>query len=150
MGFVEDRNAAVKGARGLGIHVLGLEDLRKSLRDLDKEIDKALRKDLREAAKPVLARARANVPTGGSGALARSLRISVQTRGVALGSRLQYANLVHWGGSTGRGHVQGRAWSGSVKVRESLFLSRALVSEEDQLLDALDAAVGRAAERAGF
>jgi phage gpG-like protein len=143
------RNEAVKGARGLGIWMEGFESLQKALKEVDPEIRKAMRKELRSAARPVLAEARGLTPRR-TGNLQKSLRVSTTNNGVALGSRLPYANLIHWGGSTGRGHVVGRRWSGASKVRESLFLSRALQNNEDEFIDALDRAVDNAAARAGF
>lgn len=147
---IASRNAAVKEARGLGIWVEGMESLQRALKEVDPNIRKEMRKELRTAARPVLATARTLTPRGPTGNLQRSLKVSVTNNGIALGSRLPYANLIHWGGSTGKGHVVGRRWSGAVKVRESLFLSRALESNEDELMDALDRAVDRAAAQAGF
>lgn len=143
------RNEAVKEARGLGIDTSGFRDLRRALRALDKEIDKELRAALVKAVRPVVTTGRALAPVE-SGALRRSIRPSVTQRGVAVGSRLPYANLIHWGGSTGPGHRPGSPWSGSILVRESLFLSRALEQHEDRIVDSTENAVMDAARRLGW
>lgn len=148
-GQIVARNAAVKEARGIRIDTQGLRDLRRDLRRLEPEVEKQLKKELRAAVAPVLEAARVLAPHR-SGKLARSLRVSVAARGVAIGSRLPYANVIHWGGSTGRGHYPGDAWSGEILIRESLFLSRALEQHEDRVVDAIGDAVETAARNAGW
>lgn len=155
---VAARNAAVKQAHGIGIEVLGLRELQRSMKELDPEVRKGFRKELRAAGKPILADARANTPVYAGaprkgvepGALRKSVRLSVAQSGVAFGSRLPYANLIHWGGSTGKGHRSGSPWSGATKVRESLFLSNAVARHEEHVMDAMDRAVENAAKRAGW
>lgn len=146
---IDARNAAVKRARGLGIWVEGYADLDRALKTIDEGIRKEMRRELRQVARPILTQARSLAPRK-SGDLQRSLRTSVTARGIAFTSSEPYSNLIHWGGSTGRGHRARAPWSGDIRVRESLFFSRALEENEDALMDGLDAAVDRAATRAGF
>lgn len=143
------RNAAVRQARTLGINAPGLGRLRSSFRRLAPEVDKQLRRDLYRAAKPIRDRGRALAPRR-SGRLARSLRVSVQAYGIAITSRLPYANVIHWGGSTGEGHMPGVPWSGSVTVPASLFLSQAIEEQEDSVMRDMAGAVDTAAGRAGW
>lgn len=149
LGRVIARNEAVKGARSLGIAAPGLRQLRRTFKRLAPEVDKQLRADLKQDAQPILERGRQLVPRR-SGRLARSLRISVQQRGVAITSTLPYANVIHWGGTTGRGHMSGVPFSGSVFVEPSLFLSRALEENEKRVVRDMARSVDRAAVRAGW
>lgn len=148
-GRIVARNEAVGNARGLGLSAPGLRELRRSFRRLPPEVDHWLQVEIEVAARPILARGRENAPHR-SGRLARSLRIVVQQRGVAIVSRLPYANVIHWGGTTGAGHQPNVPWSGSVFVEPSLFLSRSLEEHEGQFIDAASKAVDRAAVRAGW
>lgn len=148
-GRVVARNQAVGQARNLGLGAPGLAQLRRSFRKLAPEVDRQLRVDLLKAALPILERGRALAPRR-SGRLARSLRVSVQQRGVAVTSRVPYANAIHWGGSVGPGHMPGVPWSGSVLIEPSLFLSEALEEQEDDVIGQMAEAVDTAAGRAGW
>lgn len=158
---IDARNDAVRRAHGIGIEVLGLRELQRSMKQIDPEVRKEFRKELRAAGKPILADARANAPfranrLARAGAtplpphLRDTLRLSVTQTGVAFGSRLPQSNLIHWGGSTGKGHRVGVRWSGASKVRESLFLSNAVEKHEEDAMEAMDRAVENAARRAGW
>lgn len=149
LGRVAARNSAVSNARNLGMSAPGLARLRRNFRKLAPEVDKQLRLELRMAAKPIMERGRVTAPRR-SGRLGRSLKVSVQARGVAVTSKLPYANVIHWGGSTGIGHQPGVPWSGSVFVESSLFLSRALEEQEGEVLDGMGQAVERASLSAGW
>lgn len=143
------RNRQVSRAKGFGIQAPGLRDLRRSFRRLAPEVDKGLKVGFRRVAKPIRDEGRVNAPHL-SGKLARSLRISVVQRGVSITSRVPYANVQHWGGSTGRGHQPGVPWSGSIMVEPSLFLSKALEDHEDETMDEMGRVVDLAALRAGW
>jgi phage gpG-like protein len=147
--FIAERNRLVKESRSVSLVVTNLTDTQKVLRRVNAGLAKELRRDIRQAAKPVLEQARQFAPHD-SGRLARSLRISATTYGVGIGSRLPYSNVAHWGGSTGRGHQVGRPWSGSVKVKPALFISRALERREDEVLAEIGDAIDRAFVRAGW
>lgn len=148
-GFISGRNEQVKHARGLGISAPGLAQLRKDFRKLSPEIDLALKGELLIVARPVLERGKQLTPER-SGKLRGSERIRVVNRGVGIGSRLPYANALHWGGSVGKGHRPGVAWSGSVLIKPSLFISRALEEREPQIISGFGDAVDRAAVRSGW
>ena len=151
-GLISSRNAQVKAARGLGIKAPGLSKLRRDFKRLAPEVDLALKGELLIVARPVLERGKQLTPQGGPnpGKLMRSERISVANRGVSIGSRLPYAAVIHWGGSTGKGHRPGVPWSGSVLVKPSLFRSRALEEHEPEIMVGMGAAVERAAVRTGW
>lgn len=143
------RNSAVAAARGVGIDTRGLRELRRDLKRLEPEVAKELRVAIRDAVKPVQATGRQLAPRR-SGKLAGSLRISVTAKGAAIGSRLPYAGLQHWGGSTGKGHKPRVPWSGSVIIEPSLFLSRALEQHEARIVEELGDAVKTAAKKVGW
>lgn len=147
--FINSRNAAVKEARGLGLHAPGLRDLRHDLKALEPLINKELDRELRQAADKIAVTGGAMAPRR-SGDLQHSIRPIVSSRGVAVGSRLPYANVIHWGGTTGPGHVPGRPWSGSVFIRPSLFLSKAIEDHADQFAEDVGDAIERAAFKAGW
>lgn len=135
--------------RRSGIAAPGLRKFRRTLRRLAPETDKLLRLRLRRAAEPILARSRDLAPHL-SGRLASSLRISVQQRGVAITDRVPYAAVIHWGGTTGVGHGPGVPFSGSVHIKPSLFVVRAVDENTDRVLEESRAAVEEAAVKEGW
>lgn len=149
-GFIATRNATVANARGIRIETEGLRSLRRSFRALSPAFDLELRGELRKVGREVAQRGSQLAPHGPSGRLAGTLRSSVTQRAVAVTSNLPYANVIHWGGSTGRGHRPGIAWSGSVRIQPSLFLSRAIEQEETQISSDFFAALDRAAVKSGW
>lgn len=148
-GFAASRNVQVSQARGLAIRVDGLATVRAVLRETDKESLKALRQGLKDAGDIVAERARQRAPRR-SGALARSIRVSARGNTISIRSNLPYANVIHWGGSVGRGHRPGSAWSGSTNIRPSLFISRALDESEDRVMASVEQAMDTALTRAGW
>lgn len=148
-GFIVDRNAQVKQARGLRIDTQDLRALRQSLRRMDKEVDRQLNKELKAVAKVVRADARRLAPQR-SGKLARKLRYGGTLHGIWIGSDLPYGNVIHWGGTTGPGHKPGVPWSGHIKIRPSLFMSEAIERREDWIVDEVADAVDKAAMAMGW
>src|SRR4051794_40081876 len=92
--------------RGPSVHVLGLKEIQRSFREMDRGAAKDVRKGLRDAMTPVAAEASRLVPHR-SGKLAASLRPFAVSSSVGIRSRVAYANVLHWGGTTGRGHRPG-------------------------------------------
>lgn len=88
----------------LALRVQGLGDLRRVLRKANRDLDYGVTGGMRETAKSVRARARANAPEGPArdphrGDLKRSLRYSVTTRRASVYSNLVYAPVHEWGGT---------------------------------------------------
>ncbi len=131
------------------VNIEGLTAFRRDLRRLYPEINKQLNRDLKVAAGPILAAAKSKAPYR-SGRLAGSIRVSSQQRGVSIRSALPYANVIHWGGSTGRGHREGVAWSGSVKIAPSYFLTDAVRDKERYIVDKMGDMIEHAALRTGW
>jgi phage gpG-like protein len=145
-GVVAGRNVQVRGARSLNIQVQGLADLRRAVKAVDPAGLTAIRVVLKDAAVLVARDARGMAPHR-SGRLAAGIRAGTSGNRAVVRDRLPYANLIHWGGSTGRGHKPGVPWSGSVLVRPSLFISRAIDRNEEviarHLADEFDSLIKR-------
>lgn len=71
-----------------------------------------------------------------SGRLAASLKVSARGTTVAVTSRLPYANVQHWGGTTGPHHQRGPG-KGTVKVKGTKFVTRAVEVTSDQFINEL-------------
>lgn len=94
----------------VSINVLGLKELRKALRSIDKEKAKELRRAFNEVGEIIVDEARTRVPVR-SGALRDSIRaVSTQREGrVLMGyeARVPYAGWIDFGGTRGRPYVKG-------------------------------------------
>jgi hypothetical protein len=84
--------------RDAGVRVEGLRELRRDLKKLSPEVNKQLGRELREVGKIVAADARARAPKR-SGKYATSIRVYAAKSGVAVGSNLPQAGVLHWGGT---------------------------------------------------
>lgn len=124
------------------IETVGLREFRRDLKKLDREIDKELVGDIRRAGGTYLTEARTEAPMK-SGALAKSLKLSVTTRGVSIYSTVPYAGVVHWGGTIApRG--------APITFERTEFISKAVDRGADRLVDELSDSVEQAAKRAGW
>src|SRR3954471_18933800 len=92
--------------------VQGLRELRRDLKAVERELPRELTKTMKRAAEPV-ARHAAELAPRKSGALARSITAGAAGTKASIRSRLPYANVQAWGGTTGPGHQRG-AGQGSV------------------------------------
>lgn len=122
------------------VEVKGLREFRRDLKQLDVDADKELRKELKVAGETALHGA--DVPTR-SGALARSLKISVTAKRITLYSTLPYAGVVHWGGT-----IEPRGVP--IRFPRTEFLSKAVDQGAAQAEQNVADAVDRAARRAGW
>lgn len=123
-------------SRSPGVHVLGLDELRRDLRAVDRGATKAVNAGLRGAMVPVAARAATLAPRR-SGKLARSLRPFATARGAGVRSRLPYAAPIQWG------------WP-KHHIKPSLFITRAVEGQESEIVDAVGDALEHLAGRHGF
>jgi phage gpG-like protein len=128
--------------RDVDIRVDGLREFRRDLKRLDNEADKELQRGIRDGAQKVLTAARAAVPRQ-SGALARSLKISVTARKASIYSNLPYAPVVHWGGEIKPRGVP-------IRFPRTEFASKAAEQGADQLVEDIADGVERAARRTGW
>lgn len=129
-------------AGDIELEVRGLREFRRDLRRIDPEVDKELRTSIRQSADRIRAEA-ASVAPYRSGALSRSLRISVTQRSASIYSTLPYAPVVHWGGTIEPKGVP-------IKFRRTEFISKAVERGADQLAEDIADGVERAARRTGW
>jgi phage gpG-like protein len=129
-------------ATDVRVEIEGLREFRRDLRRLDSGIDRELRGSIREAAGKVAVTAAGLAPRR-TGALARSIRPYVSGARASVGSRLPYAGVVHFGGM-----IRPRGVPISFKPTE--FISRAVESHANALVDDLGDAIEHAARRAGW
>jgi phage gpG-like protein len=130
------------------IRVDGLADLRRDLKAIDKKLPRELNKAQRDALKSTAIEAAALAPRR-SGRLAGSIRPFATARAAGLRSGLPYANVQHWGGTTGRGYT-GRPNSGSVRVNPTFFAFRAVRGDLEEIMEKMSDGIERVAKRHGF
>lgn len=153
----------VKAGAG-GVRVEGMAGLRRSLREIDKNLDVQLRKELKEVAEPIRAEAARRAPRGtrpipGSRRpkkrLADSLTVSVRGQSIAIRSALPYAKVVH-GYSVGstlraaRRPFDTRNRDDWRNVEPRPFIAEAVEGHEQQIADAVGDAIETTAARAGW
>jgi hypothetical protein len=126
----------------LSLEVNGLRELRRDLRRLDPALDKEVRRGFREASRPILQTAQGFAPNR-TGQLARSLRISVTQRGIAITSTHPGAGVIHWGGT-----IEPRGYP--IEFPRSAFAIRAGEAHLNRLADEMGDAVERAADSTGW
>lgn len=125
-----------------GVRLEGFREFRRDLRRLEPEVAKELRKDMRGIGERVAAEARTHAPRA-TGTYARSIRPYVTARGVAVGSRLPQAGVLHFGGT-----IQPRGVP--IVFRPRPVVSQALDRQTTRIVDEIGDAVENAAKRAGW
>jgi len=102
---------------GAAIEVRGLREVQSAFRKVDKDLPKELRVEFKAIAEDVATGIRAKVPQL-TGHAAASVRPRASQRGAAIafgGNAAPYFPWLDFGGTTGKGHRPGVAYSGSVK-----------------------------------
>lgn len=130
------------------IKVVGLRDLRRDLRRLGPGALKELRSELRDSAQMVAAAAKPGARRR-SGRFAGSIRGQGTNTGAVVRSRLPYANVVHWGGTTGPGHERGPG-QGSVRISPHPVIPEAADRLEGRIVEELGDGLERLFGRHGF
>jgi phage gpG-like protein len=133
---------ARRGYDELSVKVDGLAKLRRDLRAINKDLGKSLTDHIREIAKEVRDDARPRTPEL-SGALRRSEKYSVRTRGAAIYSKLPYAGVQEWGGTI---HPRGAP----IKIRGRHFLYSAVDQNAAHIKAELERSLDEIADRNGF
>lgn len=130
---------------------ISIEGLRAFQRDvkttqpgLRRDVPKAMQKAAEEVALPA---SRALTPSR-TGRLRASERVSARGIGVAITSRVPYANVIHWGGTTGRHHSRSRP--GATRITKSLFAVRAIERTAGPLVDAIGDELAKTFRRNGW
>ncbi len=124
------------------VHTQGLAELRRDLKRLDPLIDKELRESIRDAAGKVAVTAGALAPRD-SGELAHSIRSYVSGTRASIGSTLEYAGVVHWGGTIDPRGVD-------IEFPRTAFITRAVTDHIDEIVEDIGDGVEQAARRAGW
>lgn len=99
------------------VEVRGIRELRSAMRRFDTEMPGRLKEGMRGIAEDVVSRTASRVPRR-SGAAAGSLRPRATQTGAAIafgGNAAPYFPWLDFGGTTGKGHRPGVAWSGSIE-----------------------------------
>lgn len=141
------------------VQVTNLRQFSGALKRVDRELQAALKADLKALAEPIAAEARNKVPRR-SGRAAGSIRAGATTRGAVIragGKRAPYYHWLDFGGSTGRGHRPGAKWSGSIirewmgkPVGEGCYVYPAIRKFMPETKAAMGKAIARAGRAAGF
>lgn len=129
------------------IRITGLNEFTRNLRKLDREVPKAMRVALNDAADIVLDYARPHIPRR-SGKAAASLRAASTTRAVRVragGAKAPYYPWLDFGGRVGRKKRTKRPY-----IREGRYLYPALSAKREQFEAAVRRALLGAAKDAGF
>lgn len=143
------------------VRIVGLAQLNSALRGLsDKVASDVLRSSLLGIAGIVATKVRAKVPHGASGHAAGSIQPHATSRGASISYGGQAAPYMPWldfGGSTGRGHRIGVAWSGSIRREwtgkpsgSGRYIYPTISEEREATIDAVEAAIIDAARAADF
>jgi hypothetical protein len=144
------------------VEVIGLRELTTALRQVDKALAKDLRGAFKAIADHVVGVAQQRMPFG-RGTAAKSLKPRSTDRGATInfprggpGSRDDKAGYYPWldfGGSVGRGHKSGIAWSGAIQrelVPGGRYLYPAIGESREYIATEVDKAIGEIARKAGF
>lgn len=117
---------------GSTIHVRGLKEVQKALRDIDKNLGPELRKGLNEVADVVLSAARPLVPSR-SGKARASLKAGSTERAVQItagGSKAPYWSWLDFGGRVGRAKSVRRRF-----IQEGRYIYPTLRKKRDDIED---------------
>lgn len=129
------------------IRIEGLREFQRGLRKMDKDLPKALRIALNEAAQIVVDEARPKVPRR-TGRAAASIRVA-STRTAARvregGGRVPYMPWLDFGGRTGRNRSVVRPF-----YRQGRYVWRAVGARRDDITAAMEKALVGVAQSAGL
>jgi phage gpG-like protein len=117
----------------VSIKIDGLKELQRDIKRVQPALKREVPKALGDAAKTaVLPGARMMAPKR-TGRLSASLRVSQRQTGALIGSRLPYANVIHWGGNV----PSARSTSTRPKRRfeATLFINKAATRNQVKLVD---------------
>lgn len=129
------------------IKVVGIPQLQKALRDIDKDLPKELAEGLAEAAEIVRGAAAVKVPRR-SGAAAESIKVKKQQRSASLavgGNAAPYFPWLDFGGKVGRNKSVTRYF-----LKGGRYVYPALKEKDKQVRAKVDEVLERMAKKAGF
>jgi hypothetical protein len=129
------------------IHVEGLKEYGKALRDIDKGLGPELRKGLNEVARIVVDAAVPLIPRR-TGAAAESVKPGSTQRGAAVkigGDRAPYYQWLDFGGAVGRNKSVRRPY-----LKSGRYVYPALARKRPEAVEKLEEVLGRLAKEQGF
>jgi len=135
-------------ADGVSVRIVGVAALRKALRDVDKNLDKAFAATLLGVAQGIATKIRGVMPRR-SGAAAGTVTAHVRARGASIsigtGNSDDYVPWLDFGGHVGRQNSVYRTF-----IKEGRYLYPQIMAARKNTLAAVDAAIAQAVEQAGF
>jgi hypothetical protein len=141
------------------VKVRGIRELSRAFKDVDAALPRDLKTSFLRVAQRVVGLAQQRMPYK-SGKAAGSVKARASSRGASIafgGTAAPYMPWLDFGGSVGRGHKKGVAWSGSVKREwrgipggSGRYIYPAISEARPETEAAVDAAVKHAAFHAGF
>jgi phage gpG-like protein len=129
-------------AQEFDVRVDGLAKFRRDLKELDKELPKALQKELKEAVAKVSVEAAATTRRK-TGELARSYRPFTRGNVAGVRSKLPYAGVIEFGGTISPKGTP-------ITIRKYEPITRAVERRKDELVEDIGDAIESAAKRAGW
>lgn len=137
--------------KSISVKVTGLAQLNRAFKMTDTELPKHMKAELLVVSTNVAEKVRGRVPRGKTGKAAGSVKARSTSSGasvVAGGQAAKYWPWLDWGGSTKR-------WpSGAIKrpfiKGDGRYLYKTIVEEGTNIKEAVDTAVKKVAEEAGF
>lgn len=143
----------------VSVRVTNLAQFSKALKRVDTELVSDLKDELAAIATPIASEVRAKVPQR-SGSAAGSVKTRATMRGAAIvagGKQAPYFQWLDFGGSTGRGHRPGVAFSGSIKRKwmglpsgSGRYVYPTISAHKADTKTALGKAIAKAGRAAGF
>ncbi|MGH3075674.1 MAG: hypothetical protein ACRDQC_12130 [Gaiellales bacterium] len=152
-----------------GVQIDGLRELRNAMRKAEAGSQKAIARHLKDVAGKVAEDVRAVVPQSAgaksaanpyaSGSARSSVRAFATSDGAGVrggGASAPYYPWLDFGGSTGRGHREGVAWSGATvrpwmgRPGDGRYIYPVIAQEGDKILQAVMAALDEAELEAGW
>lgn len=131
----------------------------RAFKQLDTELPKELRREFKAIAEMVAGRIRGKVPRR-TGAAASSVTTRAGSTGAGIafgGSKAPYFPWLDFGGSVGRGHRPGSAWSGAIRREwegiprgSGRYVYPTIAESKGDIGAAADEAIRRVARRADF
>lgn len=130
------------------IQVVGLKELQKALRDIERDLPKELAAGLAEVSEMVLVKARALVPRGKTGNAQESMKVRKQQRGASIavgGTKAPYYPWLDFGGRVGRRRSVKRTF-----IQGGRYIYPTLKVMRPQVNAKVDEVVRRLSTQAGF
>lgn len=143
------------------VEVRGLRDLSRAFKQVDADLPKELRDEMKAIADHVVGVAQQRMPFR-TGTAARSLKPRATQRGAGIAfpgggdrGKAAYYPWLDFGGTTGRGHVSNghNGYGGSItrqRIAGGRYLYPAIAESKGYIAEAVDDAVVKVAKGAGF